>query len=52
MRYFVDHYNRHDYPRVKNQKRIERWKSRLLEEHEVLDERELDICLMKVAIRN
>ncbi|MBD2214087.1 Mu transposase C-terminal domain-containing protein [Nostoc linckia FACHB-104] len=52
VRYFVDHYNRHDYPRVKNQKRIERWKSRLLEEHEVLDERELDICLMKVAIRN
>ncbi|MBD2168671.1 transposase [Calothrix membranacea FACHB-236] len=52
VRYFVDHYNRHDYPRVKNQKRIERWKSRLLEEPEILDQRELDICLMKVAIRN
>lgn len=53
VRYFVDHYNRHDYPKVKNQKRIERWKSGfLLEEPEILDERELDICLMKVAIRN
>ncbi|AUB36892.1 putative transposase [Nostoc flagelliforme CCNUN1] len=53
VRYFVDHYNRHDYPRIKNQKRIERWKSIfLLEEPELIDERELDICLMKVAIRN
>ncbi|MBH8578330.1 transposase [Nostocaceae cyanobacterium CENA369] len=53
VRYFVDHYNHHDYPRVKNQKRIERWKSGfLLEEPELLDERELDICLMKIAIRN
>ncbi|MBL1200948.1 MAG: transposase [Nostoc sp. GBBB01] len=52
VRYFVDHYNHHDYPRVKNQKRIERWKSKLLEDPEILDERELDICLMKIAIRN
>ncbi|WP_459195147.1 transposase [Nostoc sp. FACHB-892] len=53
VKYFVDHYNRHDYPRVKNQKRIERWKSSfLLEERELIDERELDICLMKIAIRN
>ncbi|MBD2301188.1 Mu transposase C-terminal domain-containing protein [Nostoc sp. FACHB-190] len=53
VRYFVDHYNHHDYPRVKNQKRIERWKSGfLLEEPELIDERELDICLMKIAIRN
>ncbi|WP_062291529.1 Mu transposase C-terminal domain-containing protein [Nostoc piscinale] len=53
VRYFVDHYNHHDYPRVKNQKRIERWKSGfLLEEPELIDERELDICLMKTAIRN
>jgi putative transposase len=52
VKYFVDHYNRHDYPRVKNQKRIERWKSSfLLEEPELLNERELDICLMKVAYR-
>jgi putative transposase len=53
VRYFVDHYNHHDYPRVKNQKRIERWKSSfILEEPELIDERELDICLMKTAIRN
>ena len=53
VKYFVDHYNRHDYPRAKNQKRIERWKSScLLEEPELIDERELDICLMKIAYRN
>jgi putative transposase len=52
VRYFVDHYNQHDYPKVKNQKRIKRWKSMLLSEPEVFDERELDICLMKVAYRN
>jgi len=53
VRYFVDNYNCQDYPRVKNQKRIERWKSSfLLEKPEIIDERELDICLMKVAIRN
>jgi putative transposase len=38
---------------VKNQKRIEQWKSScLLEEPDLIDERELDICLMKVAVRN
>ncbi|MEH1898421.1 MAG: Mu transposase C-terminal domain-containing protein [Nostoc sp.] len=52
VRYFVDHYNLHDYPKVKNQKRIKRWKSMLLSDPEVFDERELDICLMKVAYRN
>lgn len=53
VKYFVDHYNHHDYPRIKTQKRIERWKSSfLLEEPELIDERELDICLMKVAYRN
>lgn len=53
VRYFVDHYNLHDYPRIRNQKRIERCKSSfLLEEPELIDERELDICLMKIAIRN
>ncbi|MHC5759434.1 transposase [Nostoc sp.] len=52
VKYFVDHYNHHDYPRI-NQKRIVRWKSSfLLEEPELIDERELDICLMKIAIRN
>lgn len=53
VKYFVDHYNRHDYPRVRNQKRIERWKSSfLLEKPLLIDERKLDICLMKVAYRN
>ncbi|MEH1869562.1 MAG: Mu transposase C-terminal domain-containing protein [Nostoc sp.] len=52
VKYFVDHYNHHDYPKI-NQKRIVRWKSSfLLEEPELIDERELDICLMKIAIRN
>ncbi len=51
VRYFVDHYNQHDYPRVANQKRAERWQSGLLVEPEVVNERELDICLMKVAHR-
>ncbi|ODH02147.1 hypothetical protein A4S05_25310 [Nostoc sp. KVJ20] len=52
VRYFVDHYNQHDYPKVKQLKRIERWKSMLLVEPEVFDERELDICLMKATYRN
>jgi putative transposase len=51
VRYFVDHYNQHDYPRVANQKRTQRWHSGLLVEPEVVNERELDICLMKVAHR-
>ncbi|MBD1998442.1 transposase [Leptolyngbya sp. FACHB-541] len=49
VRYFVDHYNQHDYPRVANQKRVERWKAALLADPEVLSERDLDICLMKTA---
>ncbi|WP_196517704.1 Mu transposase C-terminal domain-containing protein [Nostoc sp. WHI] len=52
VRYFVDHYNQHYYPKVKQLKRIERWKSMLLVEPEVFDERELDICLMKATYRN
>lgn len=51
VRYFVDHYNQHDYPRVANQKRSQRWQSRFLVNPEVVNERELDICLMKVAHR-
>ncbi|HEY9858115.1 MAG TPA: transposase family protein [Candidatus Obscuribacterales bacterium] len=51
VRYFIDHYNQHDYPRVATQKRNQRWKSGLLVEPEVVNERELDICLMKVAHR-
>ncbi len=49
VRYFADHYNQHDYPRVANQKRAERWNANLLAHPEVLNERDLDICLMKVA---
>ncbi|MDZ7968043.1 MAG: Mu transposase C-terminal domain-containing protein [Nostoc sp. DedSLP03] len=52
MQYFVAHYNFHYYPKTK-QKRILKWESGfLLEEPELIDERELDICLMKVAYRN
>ena len=51
VRYFVDHYNQHDYPRVANLKRSQRWHSGLLVEPEVVNERDLDICLMKVAHR-
>jgi putative transposase len=51
VRYFVDHYNQHDYPRVANQKRSQRWQSGLVVETEVVNERDLDICLMKVAHR-
>jgi putative transposase len=51
VKYFVDHYNWHDYPRVANQKRAVRWQLKLLVEPEVLNERDLDICLMKVAHR-
>ena len=51
VRYFADHYNQHDYPRVANQKRAERWKAALLTEPEVLNERDLDVCLMKVTHR-
>ncbi|SRR5579883_571644 len=53
VRFFVRHYNNHDYPRISDQKRFERWKSTFwLEKPKILDERELDICLMKVAYRN
>lgn len=51
VRYFFDNYNWKDYPRVEEQKRHERWRSMLLAEPEVLDERSLDVCLMKVAHR-
>lgn len=51
VRYFVDHYNRHTYGRGLAQPRIERWETSLLIDPEELDERELDICLMKVTGR-
>jgi putative transposase len=58
VRYFVDHSTRHDYnykPDYSNREiknRIGRWKSKLSSEPEVLNERELDICLMKTTYRN
>lgn len=51
VRYFVDHYNQHFYPRVQNQTRLQRWQAGLIQEPKQLDERELDICLMKTTPR-
>jgi putative transposase len=51
VRYFVDHYNRHTYGRGLAQPRIERWQTSLLLDPEELDERQLDICLLKVTRR-
>ncbi|HEY9601546.1 MAG TPA: Mu transposase C-terminal domain-containing protein [Allocoleopsis sp.] len=51
VRYFVDHYNQHLYPRVKNQTRFERWQAGLVVPPKPLDERELDICLLKAVRR-
>jgi putative transposase len=51
VRYFVHHYNQHLYPKIQNQTRYSRWRSGLLEQPEILDERELDICLLKSTQR-
>jgi len=59
VRYFVDHANQHFYSedkltvseRLEKPKRFERWRDELLVEPEVLDERKLDICLMKSVPR-
>ena len=59
VRYFVDHSNQHFYAedkltvseRLHKPKRFERWQADLLVEPEVLNERELDICLMKSVPR-
>lgn len=47
VRYIVDHYNQNPYPRAKNQTRTSRWQSMLLEPLKEIDERKLDICLLK-----
>jgi putative transposase len=53
VKYFVDHYNQHTYPKVKHDPqfkvltRTRRWKAGLLNQPEVMAERELDICLLK-----
>lgn len=51
VRYIVDNYNQNPYPRVKNQTRVSRWESMLLEPLEKIDERTLDICLLKSTER-
>ena len=51
-RYFVDHYNHHHHPRVANQTRNQRWWAGLIGgEPRTIDERRLDICLMKTVPR-
>ena len=47
VRFIVDNYNQNHYPRAKNQTRVSRWESMLLELLEEIDERKLDICLLK-----
>ena len=47
VRYIVDNFNQCPYPRVKNQTRFSRWESMLLEAPEKIDERKLDVCLLK-----
>ena len=47
VRYIVDNFNQCPYPRAKNQTRVSRWESMLLEPLEEIDERKLDICLLK-----
>lgn len=52
VRYFIDHYNHHLYPKIKNQTRNQRWQSGLLEgKAAIISERELDICLLKTTRR-
>ena len=51
VRYIVDNYNQNSYPRAKNQTRVSRWESMLLEPLEEIDERKLDICLLKSTER-
>lgn len=51
VRYIVDNYNQNPYPRAKNQTRVSRWESMLLEPAKEIDERKLDICLLKSTQR-
>ncbi len=47
VKFIVDNYNQNPYPRTKNQTRLSRWQSMLVEPLEAIDERELDLCLLK-----
>ena len=51
VRFIIDNYNQNPYPRAKNQTRVSRWESMLLEPLEEIDERKLDICLLKSTDR-
>ena len=51
IRYIVDNFNQCPYPRAKNQTRASRWESMLLQPLEEIDERKLDICLLKSTER-
>jgi putative transposase len=59
VKFLVDHYNQHIYPKdnwhkypnIQAEQRFERWQSCLLDEPEELDERALDVCLLKTTRR-
>ena len=57
VQYFVDHYNQHHYPKIKIEPRFkvltrsERWQSGLISDVNSVEERTLDICLLKQAHR-
>lgn len=51
VKYLVDNYNRRQHPKVKTQTRYQRWQATQEDILEFVDERELDICLMKEAHR-
>ncbi|MGB3207605.1 MAG: Mu transposase C-terminal domain-containing protein, partial [Crinalium sp.] len=49
--FIVNQYNQRPDARMGDQSRYQRWEAGLIEEPELMSERELDICLMKVARR-
>ena len=51
VRFICDRYNQSIDARMRDQTRLQRWEAGLPEIPEVIDERELDICLMKASRR-
>lgn len=51
VRFLVDKYNQSIDARMGDQSRYQRWEAGLRGELELISERDLDICLMKVARR-
>ncbi|QUY40684.1 Mu transposase C-terminal domain-containing protein [Acaryochloris marina] len=51
VRYFSQHYNLHQYPKVRDTLRRERWQASLLGDLPIIDERKLDVCLLKTKKR-